>query len=1113
MAEENETENREEIPEPSSLGGDGSQRVSVGRDALGNVFVTGNHNNVRVTLIVDDQRLVGRLRLPAVTAGENPYRGLDSFYETDSAFFFGRSKLVRRAWILFQKLQRGSGPRILAVVGASGSGKSSLVRAGLLPELAREPVADMRSPNVLVLRPGLEPLDRIADVLGRFRKDPAVAASDLKSTNAAGQFDTLHRFLRALHDNDSARFVLVIDQFEELFTECSSADARLAFLENLAFASANPDRLVSVILTLRSDFIGALKAPEMFASAIRERRLTVQAMDRDDLIVAISQPAQNAGHPWPPALVENLVGQAEGRPGALPLLQFALKQLWSEHVADRLNETFWSSRLIEDFLVQAADTLFDSTGDTSSRAANQLVIRRAFIRMVQLGDGTPDTRRVARLSELVSNEDDSDRVRNILAPFTAAEVRLVTASERADEPTYEVVHDALITSWDRLAAWLGNVPDKAEAECLRTDLRLHRRLSLAAADWKHRRGDLWRPPALEMLSSYLNRAKAELTVEESEFARTSIAAWEREVSQKRRSARLITALAAVLAVAFGITFGLLHRTRVANANAVRQAAIAEATNRFIEKALQSSDPNFGGNQEMRVTDAMANALKELDAGAFKDQPEIEAKLRTTISFILNGNARSSDALLEAEKSLEILKGIHLGDDPTIADALQTKAVCLFALGRSADALVNAEAALDMYRRVIKGDDRRIVAGLTLIGGCFTSLGRGKDALQKYDAALDMRQRMVKGDDATMANCLNAKGLCLESLGRSDEALWMVEAALQMRRNLFKGDSSNVAESLCNVGYCLNSMGRSAEALPKFEEALVMLQRLFNGDHPTVAKALNNVGECLVQMGRYEEALPKLETSLEMRQRLFKGDNPNIATALNNVAECLSSLNRNEEALPKHEAALKMFRSLFKGDHPDVASTEDNLAACLASMGRFPEALPLRKDALEMRKRLFKGDHPDVASSLNNVAGCLESMGRAADALSQYEAALAMLQRLFKGDNKYVAACLNNTASCLYSLNRVPEALSRAQDAANMADRVLPEGHPIRKACHETLNRCSSELRNTTRLRSERAPTGRCIRVLRRSSGVSLSPGLRLHPLRCTCQGNDLRPHRSQHGKM
>jgi hypothetical protein len=481
-----------------SLGADidvvGDSSVSIGRDASDNVIVTGHNNYVRVTqvtVIVADHRLHAPLRASDLEKGsvDNPYRGLDAFYESNADLFFGRRKMVRRAWTLFQKLQHGSGARILAVVGASGSGKSSLVRAGLIPELATQPLEGLESPKVLVLRPGPLPLARLAEILGRLSDVAGPSASSLSATSEVRAFDALHLFLSRLPDTEHSRFVIVVDQFEELFTECTDGDARRVFLENLAFAASAADKLVSIVITLRNDFLAAVKGPPAFASAVRgEGRLMIKPMDREELSEAVAQPAKKRERPWPATLVENLVAQAEGRTGALPLLQFALKRLWLDQVKDPLKEADWSSRLIEEFLVQAADELYKTAGHSDeNRNADQRIIRQAFLAMVQLGEGTPDTRRVAALSEFVASEVDREHVRDLLAPFTATEARLVTASEQAGEPTYELTHEVLITSWDRLRAWLGDVPEKEDRERIRADLRLQRHLSASSKDWREGR--------------------------------------------------------------------------------------------------------------------------------------------------------------------------------------------------------------------------------------------------------------------------------------------------------------------------------------------------------------------------------------------------------------------------------------------------------------------------------------------------------------------------------------------------------------------------------------------------------------------------------------------------
>ena len=423
-----------------------------------------------------------------------------------------------------------------------------------------------------------------------------------------------------------------------------------------------------------------------------------------------------------------------------------------------------------------------------------------------------------------------------------------------------------------------------------------------------------------------NRATAVLAQQEQSRARQ-----EAEDALKREAAARAAAVAAKDAEA-------------------RERVKAEKINEFVTKSLVSSDPNQGGAQGFLVTDAMVQAVALLDAGELKGQPETEAALWLTMSHILNGNARSAEALRLARRALEINEQLHASDHPAVAEGLNNVALCLDSLGRSAEALPKFEAALAMRQRLFEGDHPTIATSLNNVAGCLNSLGRSAEALPKFEAALQMYQRLFEGDHPRVALGLNNVAACLNSLGRSAKALPKYEAALEMYQRLFEGDHPNVAMSMDNVAKCLQSLGRSAEALAQQEAALEMRQRLFQGDHPDVALGLNNVAGCLDSLGRSAEALAQYEAALEMFQRLFEGDHPAVASSLNNVAYCLRSLGRSAEALPKFEAALEMYRRVLPPGHPHTLYSQRGLAKTLVSLGRHAEAEPLLLDAAEQCER-------------------------------------------------------------------------------------------------------------------------------------------------------------------
>jgi WD40 repeat protein len=543
-----------------------SSDIVVGRDALGNVFVTGDGNTVQVTLTV--VAADARLRANDAALRDNPYRGLLAFRETDRELFFGREDLIRKLWTRLHAQQRAASPRLLPIVGASGSGKSSLVRAGLLPELVRQPMEAMRTPTVLVLRPGANPMQRLADVLATL-----ATASPLPPLDAP---DALHRLAVASRDRD--RVIVFVDQLEELFTECTSEAARAAFLDALAHAAAQPDGVVSVIFAMRNDFAGALRAHDAFARALREHRFTVSQMAKPQLIEAIEKPAGVLGCPWPSGLVENLVLQCEGRLGALPLLQFALKRLWPAQVAGRLDQR-WSSQLIEDFVVQVADELVDG-GSAEEQTARERILRRAFVAMVQLGEGTADTRRVARLAEIIARGETEHDVRQALAPFVAPEARLLTASELDGEPTYELAHEALIGAWDRLRGWLGHVPNKVDAEAIRGALRFRRQLWLAAQAWRIEHGALLRPPELARAQALCRHEGDDLPPLVDDYVAASTDAW---AAHDRWQRRVRLAGYAALATFVVLISALLVLERRASADKERQTEAVQREKSEVER--------------------------------------------------------------------------------------------------------------------------------------------------------------------------------------------------------------------------------------------------------------------------------------------------------------------------------------------------------------------------------------------------------------------------------------------------------------------------------------------------------------------------------------------------
>ena len=483
--------------------------------------------------------------------GENPYKGLLAFQETDGDRFFGRDQEIEQLWQQFYDLSEAENSvRLLAIYGPSGSGKSSLARAGLVPELTRRPLPGKERGKIASLRPGPEPVKELAKILARIAtNDPSPIAkmqefqTELLRANAAGEYDGLHRIADVLPDITISPLILLVDQLEEIYTLCKDEAERTIFVQALLYAAGDPSHQVSVIVTMRSDFLRETQEHPALNNFFSTQGFLTPIMDEAGLRRAISKPAELAGHPLDENTIDRLISETKKRQGALPLLQFALKQIWEG---------------IEKG-VSPADTLekLGSVGGALAKTAEreykrlqpepQMIAQRIFLGLVAIGEGTRDTRRRVAVEHLVSQKNEPAAVQAVLEKFTRPTVRLITCS--ADEDGVEmaeVTHEALFEHWKRLQEWLNEN---------RSDLLFQRRLEVAAAEWEEMdrpEGKLWRSPDLDRLRQYYEQASDEITAQEVAFYTASEDAVKRVEQEKKRQRRL---LVRVLSAGLALTTG------------------------------------------------------------------------------------------------------------------------------------------------------------------------------------------------------------------------------------------------------------------------------------------------------------------------------------------------------------------------------------------------------------------------------------------------------------------------------------------------------------------------------------------------------------------------------
>ncbi|MGI9599164.1 MAG: protein kinase domain-containing protein [Acidimicrobiales bacterium] len=515
----------------------------------------------------------------AVSGDErNPYKGLRAFTEADAGDFRGRERLVDRLVGLLSRSD--SVGRMVAVVGPSGIGKSSVVRAGLLPALRSGAVPRSAQWFVASMLPGSEPFEELAAALLRVASHTPNDLMDL----LAGDHRGIARVVKTLVPEDSdAEVLLLIDQFEELFTLVTDDRVRRRFLDALVHAVTDARCPLRVVLTMRADFWDRPLRYGAFAQLIEQSTVMVTALAPDELERAIVEPAAAVGSEFEPGLVSEISADVADQPGSLPLLQYALTELWEQRISGLLTrDAYRSLGGVAGALARRAEALHDDAS-----VQEQATIRRVFGRLVNLGEGTEDTRRRVLRTEL----GDAATVDGVLERYGEARLLSFDRDPATREPTVEVAHEALLRQWPRLRSWL---------EEDRDDLRVLRHLTEAASGWEtggRDDGDLYRGGRLEVAETLASKRGDELTSVERAFLDASIALrqhekdveierFEQELRNNRRLRRLLSGVAVLLALALVAgSFAFLERGRANDeaARATTAAATAE-TRRLVADA-------------------------------------------------------------------------------------------------------------------------------------------------------------------------------------------------------------------------------------------------------------------------------------------------------------------------------------------------------------------------------------------------------------------------------------------------------------------------------------------------------------------------------------------------
>jgi WD40 repeat protein len=563
---------------------------------------------------------------------QNPFKGLEAFQQTDSHFFFGREQMIERG------LKRMQETRFMAFVGASGSGKSSLVRAGLLPALRNGKIPHSETWRTAIFKPGDKPLESLVTRIMPYLEEDDTRTIERVIQNVQDPEIAQQYFENILRDaSEHSRLLIVVDQFEEVFTRASDTEAQ-SFINVLVRAANHADSRLQMIVTMRSDFFGSLgRYPALAQLFEQENMIIVTDMTAANIRRAIEGPVQAVGLNYDAGLVDRILDDVRSQPGSLPLLQYALRQLFDKRDGHLLTQTAYDEiGGVRQALAQHAEEIFSTLGSDK-----QEVARRLLLRLVEVGESGDATRRKVDRAELKFDDIDDVTVTEVVNLLTAADSRLLIASReiRADEVEdnepitwLEVSHEALIREWDRFKTW---VSSRLE------DLQYNTELRKLSQDWVTGGRD----SAYLLIGKRLTRAEVWIEdADANELQREYIAAslearheleriererQENELEAQRKTTARFRLLSILLVIGFvgssiGIIITLAQRTE-----------LEAVTDQLSDQKDSLAAVNQSLEAQSVVLERTANESQSLALSAEADRAFVDRDIDLAIALALN----------------------------------------------------------------------------------------------------------------------------------------------------------------------------------------------------------------------------------------------------------------------------------------------------------------------------------------------------------------------------------------------------------------------------------------------------------------------------------------------
>ena len=926
-----------------------------------------------------------RMRLPDSAVSEkvstikpvwkegSPFRGLDVFKFEHSPIFFGRTKAISEI-IDALRIQSASEKAFVLVLGKSGGGKSSLVRAGVLPMITQPGVIEgVGLWRRAIMKPGDSSGDLFDNLAASLLHQDALPELSADGTD----FRELAQILRdtpkaavplikgglsqaasakakseQLSKQPTARLVLVVDQMEEMFSlESITPNDRRIFIEALDALSRSGR--VWVIATLRSDFYPRTTELEGLV-ALKEGsgQYDLLSPTTAEIGQMIRQPAQAAGLYFEEdsstnERLDDVLRDASAKnPSALPLLEFTLEELYKQRTDDGMLTYGAYKNLggVEGALSQRAEEVFSRLEPKVQQAMD--VELHSLISI-----GVDDGERISRKYAPVEMVTSTPQTKAFVEAFV--EARLFTTDLAADgSATVNIAHEALLRHWPRLQEWV---------EKNREDLRIHARVNVAATRWENEnRSREFLLSAGKQISEAEDLVKSksiELTEAEKTFVSASIA-------KRKRIWWIKRAIAGVLVLLTIVAIGTAYLAQQQRDRAETEAKTSEQVSEFLVGLFEVSDPSKALGDTITAREILNKGAEKIEK-ELSEQPKIKIMMLNTIGSVY------------------------------------------FNLGLYEEASTLEESALKISNRIY-GEEHVITINILItLTRILIEKGKYKEAEPLIRKNLLLTRKVLGNEHIYTADCLNILAELLLEKGDYAEAEPLYRETLELSRKLLGNEHEDVIRRMNNLAVVLHRTGNFDDALPLFQEALAMNRIKWGSIHPQVARNLNNLGMLLQEMGNYDEAEIYLLEALSIQKKMFGLDHPSIATLLGNIGLVSYYNNDYFKADSLFLEALVIRRKLQGDEHPSVASTLNYRARLKLKMGDYDGAEPLFREILEIRQKALSQDNWRTARSMNGLGGCLTKLNRFEEAESLLLESYSLLKEKRDANDKYTIEALNN----------------------------------------------------------------------------------------------------------